>query len=75
VTDGFGSASANVPFFAYDVGQTHTVVAVIDPSGGGVSPVDYGGGFTAGEMAGLIADGTLRASNNLMFDVEVALVL
>jgi hypothetical protein len=45
VTDGFGSASANVPFFAYDVGQTHTVVAVIDPSGGGVSPVDYGGGW------------------------------
>jgi hypothetical protein len=26
-------------------------------------------------VAGLIADGTLRASNNLMFDVEVALVL
>jgi hypothetical protein len=75
VTDGDGSGYANIPFFAYDAGQVHTVVAVIDPSGGGVSPVDYGGGFTAGEMAGLIADGTLRASNDLMFDVIAAAIL
>jgi hypothetical protein len=74
VTDGSGNGYADVPYFAYDVGQVHNIVAVINPIGGGVSPVSYGG-FTAGELTGLVNDGTLRASNHLSFDVLSGFVL
>jgi hypothetical protein len=74
ITDGDGSGYANIPFYASDAGQIHTVVAVIDPDGGGAPPVNYGG-FTAGELSGLVADGTLRQSNILSFDVIATAVL
>lgn len=74
ITDGDGSGYADIPFLASDAGEIHAVVAVVDPDGGGASPVNYGG-FTAGELSGLVADGTLRQSNNLSFEVIAAAIL
>lgn len=66
VTDNSGNGAAYAPIYAENAGQIHKIVAVINPDGG--VPVSYSG-FTAGEMSDLIADGTLRASNVLSFEV------
>jgi len=72
VTDADGNGAVYVPFSYSDAGLTLNVVAVLNPDGD--VPVDYGG-FTAGEMTALIADGTLRASNTLPFYVVYEAVL
>lgn len=72
VTDASGNGYAYVPFYAADAGQVHNVVAVINPVGG--SPISYGG-FTAGELQSLVADGSLRESNHLSFTVVASAVL